>query len=764
MTARTLARLITAPLLATALALPAAAVVGAPAQAGTAPAGTATAKATAAPASTAANSGWKPRPEQYAGTSVTKDLAIPMSDGVKLRGDLTLPADASGKAATGRFPVVVTITAYNKTVIAGGFGSTLAGAEPAYLVKRGYAQLTVDARGTGSSEGSWGAFSARENKDAGEVMTWAHSQPWSSGSTAMTGASYMGISQIFAASAKPAGLKAIFPQVPGADVYRDVVAAGGQVDVGFMPLWLGLVTVSGIIPPAVTASDPQSGLGTLLTHLQTGATFSGKLLLEAILGGEPAYDGPFYAERSPINVVSQVDVPTFLISGEFDLFQRGTPLLFENLQRRGVPTKMIIGPWDHLQGSSGAQVGDAGHGSLAELQLRWFDHYVLGLPDPGLDSDIAPITYFEQGPDTWRTTDSWVGRDRAAATFGLSGSAANGQPGVLTAGTPTPGTANVLPIPVAGLCSRSMNQWTAGLVNAGGFPNPCLKDNAPNDQAGVVFETAPLTEPLAFQGPINARLHVSSSGADGMLSVAVEDVAPDGTVTRLTGGWQTIAHRALDTGRSRYLDGQLIQAFHPFTAAAKKPVAGGEIVPVDVEIFPTGAAIRPGHRLRIAVQGFDVPHLLPTLPDLLGALSVVTIHNSPAHPSTLTLPVVRSAPGPGTNTPGTNTPGTTAPGTTAPNVRPAATTSTTVRLAKATTKRRARNTATVRVTSSRMPAGVVDVLVDGKRVRSAQLRNGAAKVALPKLKRKGTHRVTAQFRGSPGFSASNGRTVTWRVR
>ena len=35
-----------------------------------------------------------------------------------------------------------------------------------------------------------------------------------------------------------------------------------------------------------------------------------------------------------------------------------------------------------------------------------------------------------------------------------------------------------------------------------------------------------------------------------MLSVAVEDVAPDGTVKRLTGGWQVISHRALNT-RSR---------------------------------------------------------------------------------------------------------------------------------------------------------------------------------------------------------------------
>ena len=91
-------------------------------------------------------------------------------------------------------------------------------------------------------------------------------------------------------------------------------------------------------------------------------------------------------------MIDKVNVPTFLVAGEYDLFQRGTPLLFENLHKRGVPTKLIIGPWDHLKGSSGAEVGKAGYGSLGELQLRWFDHYVKGKADPTLDSDIAPLT------------------------------------------------------------------------------------------------------------------------------------------------------------------------------------------------------------------------------------------------------------------------------------------------------------------------------------------------------------------------------------
>ena len=129
----------------------------------------------------------------------------------------------------------------------------------------------------------------------------------------MTGPSYMGISQIFAAAAHPPGLKAIFPQVPGADVYRDIVASGGQIDVGFIPLWLGLVTGTGLIPPAYAGDDPASAIRALLDRLTTATTFTGPLLSSAVLGGDPAYDGPFYKDRSPINVIKRVKVPTFLV-------------------------------------------------------------------------------------------------------------------------------------------------------------------------------------------------------------------------------------------------------------------------------------------------------------------------------------------------------------------------------------------------------------------------------------------------------------------
>lgn len=586
-----------------------------------------------------AQAGWVARGEDYPATATETDVSIPMSDGVTLRANVRRPADSDGQPIDGRFPVLLTITAYNKSAPNGS--SALS--DPSYFVKRGYVQVTVDARGTGSSGGSWAAFSERENTDAGEIVDWAASpdRPWSNGSVGMHGASYMGISQLFAAGNRPAGLKAIFPQVPMADAYRDVVASGGAIDVGFIPLWLGLVTESGLIPPAYGPGEPDNALQMYLSRVQGATGFTAPMLLSATLGLDSAFDGPFYAERSPVNVLDRIDVPTFLVGGEYDLFQRGTPMVFDRLRERGVPVKMIFGPWDHLQASTGAGIDEAGYGTLQELQLRWFDRYVRGLPDPTLDADIPPLTWHEINSGKWHHAQDWIDEQRAA-TFRLSGTSLPGAPGKLVTDGAEQGQNTVAPVPVSGLCTRSTNQWTAGLPNSAGIAQLC-GDNRWNDLSGTVFETEPVTEPLRMRGPINARLYTSTPTGNGMLSVSVSSVSPNGEVNRLTGGWQVLSHRALDESRSRYLDGQLIQPYHPFTKEAQSPLQPGEIAPIDVEVFPTGAVIPPGYRLRIAVQAFDVPHLLPTARDLPTSLAPLTIYNSAQHPSQLTLPTIPAA-------------------------------------------------------------------------------------------------------------------------
>ena len=580
-----------------------------------------------------AASGWQPRSARFAGVTTRQDVPITMSDGVRLFADVHRPSRADGTAVSRRLPVLVVLTAYNKSVPM---------VSPDYLVRRGYVMVVVDVRGTGSSEGAWSAFGTREQRDGAEVVEWAHdrARPWSDGRVGMLGPSYLGIGQLFTAARQPDGLKAIFPTVPAGDVYRDVVASGGQLDVGFIPLWLGLVTTTGLVPPAYTATDPVGALGVLLGHTGGAATFQGPLLTEAMSGGKAAYDGRFYRTRSPLSVVDRIRVPTFIVGGEYDLFQRGEPLLFDALQDRGVPTKLLYGPWNHLQAATTPGLARSGLPSIDALQLRWFDHWVKGRPDPALGRDIAPITYYEQGSDRWRTARHWLDRDITARSWRLSGTSLPGAPGDLVTGRATSGADPVPPVPVAGLCTRSASQWTAGILSGSGpLTNPCDSDNRLNDLLGTAYETAPLRRPVRLLGPINARLYVSTTTTDGMLSVHVEDVAPDGTATRLTGGWQVISLRQLDRSRTVRRDGEILQPYHPFTRRSKRPVEPGRVVPVDVEVFPTGARLAPGHRLRITVQAFDVPHLLPSLPDLANTPGVITVHHSARYPSRVTLPV-----------------------------------------------------------------------------------------------------------------------------
>jgi putative CocE/NonD family hydrolase len=596
------------------------------------PAGLSPTSASAAPPATAAaGAGWQERPAQY-GVHVTEDVPVTMSDGTRLRVNVYRPADADGSPAPGRFPVVVTQTPYNKSGPGLGFRND-------YLVERGYVQVVADVRGTGSSEGRWASFDEREQRDGAELVAWAHSRKraWSNGRIGLWGISYGAINQLLTAAQRPPGLRATFPIVPAGDVYRDVVASGGQIDSGFMPFWLGLVTATGLVPPAVNRVEPDAALLTLLEHIQGALDFQVPTITDALAGGDMAYDGPFYRLRSPLEVVDRIDVPTFLVGGEYDLFQRGTPMLYDALRRRGVPSRLLIGPWTHVEAAQAPDLPASVAPSLDALAVRWFDRYVRGEQDPALDEDVRPVTYHEIGSGRWRTAPRWMPRSVRASTYQLDGTAAPGSPGVLRAGEPrAEGGGDVYPVPVAGLCTRSASQWTAGLAAIPG----CETDNRLNDQLGTAWETAPLEKPVHLMGPVNARLFVSTTARDGMLSVAVEDVAPDGTVDRLTGGWQVLSHRKLVAKRSLRRDGEVLQPWHPFTRKAQLAVEPGEVVRVDVEVFPTGAKLRKGHRLRVTVQAFDTPHLTPTAPQVVdSAGGVITVHSGPEHPSRLVLPV-----------------------------------------------------------------------------------------------------------------------------
>lgn len=582
---------------------------------------------------------WRPRPATY-DVVVERDVPITLRDGVRLYADVYRPA-RDGAPAKGRFPVLLTQTPYNKTVIG------QAGTRSDYLITRGYVQVIADVRGTGSSRGTWSPFGAAEQRDGVELVEWAASRKraWSNGKVGTIGPSYMAINQLHTAALRPRALKAAFTLVPGADLYRDIAMSGGQEDVSFMPAWLALVTGAGLVPPAYTATDPGDGtlqgLLALLEHGGNAASFSLPTAIEMATGGEKAYDGPWWRSRSPINSVDKVKVPTFIVGGWYDLFQRGEPMLFDRLQRNGVPTKLLMGPWNHLQGA-GLALTDPGTPApnFDDYQLRWFDHYLRGIPDPSLDRDIPPITYYELGKDQgadparWSTARRWMAPDVHARAYHLSGPARPGAPGRLAGGTGKGDPDTIVPVPLTGLCTRSASQWTAGnpLIDA-----TCGADQRIDSNLGTAYDLPAAPRDRRLLGPVNARLFVSTTADDGAITARLESVAPDGAVKQLTAGWQVLSLRKLDRSRSVIRDGHVLQPWHPFTKDSERPAAG--VMEVHVELFPTGAVVPAGHKLRLNLQTFDTPHTLSPLPTTLRSVGAISVHHDARHRSQLILPV-----------------------------------------------------------------------------------------------------------------------------
>jgi putative CocE/NonD family hydrolase len=580
--------------------------------------------------------GWSPytRPAQF-DTVTDKDVPITMRDGTVLRANVTRPD------VPGRYPVLVTQTPYGKD---GAVIVALGGAADA-LVQRGYVQVTVDVRGTGTSGGSWDSFGPAEQQDGYDVVEWAARQAWSTGAVGLDGPSYMGLTQLYTAALRPPHLKAIFPVVPMADGYRDITFSGGDVNVAFIPLWLGLVTAGGLVPgqSSFTGSpaDLISGLTTLGQHVGGAFSFTAPTLVGATTGGSIAYDGPFWKTRSPIEVLDRIRVPTFVVGGLHDLFQRGEPLIYERLKSR-VPARLLIGPWTHVNGSTGAGLPADGVPSLTDLQLRWFDQYLKGI-DTKVGA-IPKVTQYTPGDGRYETQPDWPDPRLDPQRWYLRGGQA------VSRDAPAAGEApqSFVQHPVAGVCTMSTGQWTAGL----GEQLPCFTDDRPNAlSGGASYMSTPLAADVRISGPIAARLWLSTTASDAAVAVRVDDVAPDGTSTGMTTGWATAAFRATDARRSRTVRGHLLQPWHPFTQESVLPVAAGTPTAVDVEVFPTNWVLKAGHRLKIVVDPSDFPHALPPAPALLARLGgQVSVLTDPAHPSAVELPVVGSTCAAGTDT------------------------------------------------------------------------------------------------------------------
>jgi putative CocE/NonD family hydrolase len=591
----------------------------------------------------------------------TADVRIVMPDGVSLDSDVYVPTTGCP------CPTILIQTPYRKSGPGVAEGNTI-------FPANGYAMVVVDVRGTGSSEGMWDSFGPKEQQDGVTLVQWAASQPFSNGVVGLAGVSYSAINQ-FLTVEQPGteAVKAIFPIVPMADSYRDVTWAGGNTDFGFIPLWLGLVNGLALIPASDALSQPRIALNAESQHALDVGEFGAQAVLDATFGGyemmlptvlqtfpEQAYDGAFYQVRSPIRNIARVKVPTFIVGGTYDIFQRGEPLLFRALKLTGAKKKLLIGPWYHTTAGEGLTATDGSNPvydtrgmllpSLDNLQLAWFDRWLKGIRN-GINKFPQVETYY-LGAGKWVPDRKYPASHTMYQSWYLS--AAPGSGTSLYTGSLAPAvdsgeaTVTVPWIPVNGTCSRSTTQWTAGLV-AG---STCENDNSPSELLSATFTTPPFAAAYALSGPIAANIWISSTANDAQVIATLSDVDPSGASSQITSGTLVASLRALTTTPclsivadcSVYAGGRIIQPWHPYTHASQTPLTPGTPTELQIEIFPTSAVIPAGHALRLTIATGDFPHETSTLSTTGSSAGIDTLYLGPGHPSSIYVGTVTPAP------------------------------------------------------------------------------------------------------------------------
>ena len=481
---------------------------------------------------------------------------IPMKDGIRLAVTLYMP---NGGKAGEKFPAVLEYHPYRKDD-----GTAQRDYELySYFVRRGYVCARVDIRGFGNSEGvpTDREYSEQEQLDGLQIISWLAHQPWSNGNVGMMGISWSGFNSLQMAMRHAPGLKAIIAVDATAELFHDDVHyMDGMAHVDEFELNMDMA-------PGMTGAPDYT-----LDEKVLGPRFDAPPW--SLLYLKHQHDGPFW--RSPVRPYSEIRIPCFIIGGLLDGYRDS---ITDMLQQTKAPLKAIVGPWNHTFPH------DAVPGPEIEWRaeaVRWWDYWLKGR-DTGVLNDPRLVIYMQHWhppdpnlpnvPGEWRREDSWPPRDVRDTVFFP-------QPNHTLQNTaPATEVHQLKYVPSIG-------------VEAGFWWGELLSDPRPVDAFSLVYDSAPLREDVAILGRPRALLKASATAPLADWFARLSDVAPDGTVTQITGAGINGAQRESMTEP---------RALEP-----------GKVYPLDIVMHLTSWVFPKGHRIRLAVSNALWPMILPT--------------------------------------------------------------------------------------------------------------------------------------------------------
>lgn len=516
------------------------------------------------------------RTETRDGMCVDWDVPIAMDDGVVLRADVFRPA------VTGRYPALITYGPYAKglafqegyptawTRMAENHPDVTAGStnlyqnwevvDPEKWVPDGFVCVRVDSRGAGASPGKIEPWSPREAQDYHDCIEWAARQPWCTGKVGLNGVSYYAINQWQVASLQPPSLAAMCSWEGASDFYREMSFHGGILCT-FLQNWYDM-----------QVKTVQHGLGSRGRR--------SRVTNAPICGDDDLADAALAENRSDFGT----DVRAHPLD---DGYHRARSPQWDK-----VTTPLLsAGNWGgqglHLRGNVEGFLNAASSQKWLELHGR--EHWTEFYTDYGVDLQKRFFGHFLKGEDTgWATQPKVLLQVRHVdGRFEERGEAE-------------------WPLARTRWTKLYLEPSTSGLAESPGAGETSLSFEASGE--GLTFLSAPLAQETEITGPSALKLFVSSTTPDADLFVVLRVFAPDlrevvfqGAIdphTPVGQGWLRASQRKIDPARSR--------PYRPYHAHDEaQPLGAGEIVELDIEIWPTSLVIPAGYRIGLTVRGRD---------------------------------------------------------------------------------------------------------------------------------------------------------------
>lgn len=531
----------------------------------------------------------------------TRDIAVPMADGVALLADHYAPVGA------GSCPTILIRTPYGKGREAGPFGLVW-GFFARRMAERGYHVVVQLTRGRFGSGGVFDPL-VSEAADGRATLAWLREQPWFSGSLATWGASYLGYTQwALAADAGPL-LKAMLPIVTGAQL-GSLTQLDGAFGFDTLLNWAAMTDLLG----GESRRRPtlwQNMRTPALVRRRVGPAFQHLPLAGAdqqVVGRTVEFyqdwlnhtdlRGPYWQQRDHTARVHEVTAAVHLLSGWYDLIQRELLADYAALHAAGRAPYLTIGPWAHTDPGLIAA-------SLRE-GLRWFDQHLKGAPA----LPRRPVRLFVMGANRWREFAAWPPPARATPLY-LHG-----------------GGQLAWDRPAASAPSRYRYDPADPTPAIGGARLPA-DASGPRDQRALearadllCFTSAVLEADVEVIGPVRLVLYVRSSLEYTDMLGRLCDMYPDGRSINLCDGLLRVAPGVGE----RQPDGSLR---------------------LEIGLWNTANRFRRGHRIRLHVASGAHPRWSRNLglgEPLAAATRMCaaeqTVYHDLAHPAALLLPVV----------------------------------------------------------------------------------------------------------------------------